>query len=160
MNIYYTNPQFIKLPIELQNHICSYLPPHPITKESLYDYYIPSMYKLEQLFIKNKKILVQEYIERRKDILLEYERCEISVEYFNEYDKPEILYYLFDKFYSDYRIHLKLYGGYLKFTHNFSLEYTEKPHFERKVRNNQEIIEQKFERFHYNSFCKTCSMYM
>jgi hypothetical protein len=33
MNIYYENPQFIKLPVELQNHICSYLPPHPIIKE-------------------------------------------------------------------------------------------------------------------------------
>jgi hypothetical protein len=66
MNIYYTNPQFIKLPNELQNKICSYLPPHPITNESLCDYYIPSMYKLEKLFTKNKKILVQEYIEKRK----------------------------------------------------------------------------------------------
>lgn len=30
MNIYYLNPQFEKLPYELQNHICSFLPPHPI----------------------------------------------------------------------------------------------------------------------------------
>lgn len=30
MNIYYANLQFIKLPTELQNHVCSYLPPHPI----------------------------------------------------------------------------------------------------------------------------------
>jgi hypothetical protein len=30
MNIYYTNPFFDKLPNEIQNHICSFLPPHPI----------------------------------------------------------------------------------------------------------------------------------
>jgi hypothetical protein len=33
MNIYYENPRFAKLPNELQNKICSYLPPHPIVKE-------------------------------------------------------------------------------------------------------------------------------
>jgi hypothetical protein len=30
MNIYYTNPFFEKLPNEIQNHICSFLPPHPL----------------------------------------------------------------------------------------------------------------------------------
>lgn len=33
MNIYYTYPQFNKLPNELKNHICSYLCKHPIVKE-------------------------------------------------------------------------------------------------------------------------------
>jgi hypothetical protein len=161
MNIYYTNPQFIKLPNELQNHICSYLPPHPITKESLYDYYIPSMYKLERFIIKNKKTLVDEFIERHKETLLEYESIGISVEYYNEYDRGDCIRYLWDEFYSDnHRIHLELYGGYLKFTDNFSLEYTEKPNFKWKVNYHFGIIEEKFERLHYSSFFKTCSMYM
>jgi hypothetical protein len=30
MNVFYTFPRFAYLPIELQNIICSYLPPHPI----------------------------------------------------------------------------------------------------------------------------------
>jgi len=32
MNIYYTEPSFIKLPNELQNNIFSFLPRHPIEK--------------------------------------------------------------------------------------------------------------------------------
>jgi hypothetical protein len=162
MNIYYTNPQFIKLPVELQNHICSYLPPHPITKESLYDYYIPSMYKLERFIIKNKKTLVDKFIEIHKETLLENEELEISVEYYNEYERGDCIRYLWDEFYSDdNRIYHKIDDAYRKFTYNnFSIEYTEKPGFSWKVKCHFDIIEEKFERLHYSSFYKTCSMYM
>ena len=30
MNVYYTYPQFSRLPYELQNEILAYLPPHPV----------------------------------------------------------------------------------------------------------------------------------
>jgi hypothetical protein len=44
MNIYYTNPFYDKLPNEIQNHICSFLPPHPIKKIIQKLYYKVGLY--------------------------------------------------------------------------------------------------------------------
>jgi hypothetical protein len=70
MNIYYANPQFIKLANELQNKICSYLPPHPIVKEI--KRYNENYY--EDNFLKSPFTSFKEHIEH-----IDKEHCEYPI---------------------------------------------------------------------------------
>ena len=57
MNIHYTNPQFKNLPNELQNHICSYLPQHPLAKsEEEMEFKLIDINKQSLLEIRNQII--------------------------------------------------------------------------------------------------------